>query len=94
MDFATIVGILSGIVIVGIAIFLGGDVMGFVDVPAIFSVVGGTVAATVFRYPSSHVATALVTGGKVAFTHRKTQPRALIDEITELADIIRKRGPL
>ncbi|MCB1476530.1 MAG: MotA/TolQ/ExbB proton channel family protein [Rhodobiaceae bacterium] len=94
MDIATIAGIISGIIIVGIAIFLGGNFGGFVDIPSVFIVVGGTIAATFIRFPLTHVATAIVLGGKVAFTHRKTEPRELIDEIANLADIIRKQGPL
>lgn len=94
MDIATIAGILSGIVIVGFAIILGGNFAGFVDVPSVFIVVGGTIAATFIRFPLTHVATAVVLGGKVAFTHRKTEPRELIEEIANLADVIRRQGPL
>lgn len=94
MDIATIAGILSGIVIVGIAIFLGGNFSSFVDVPSVFIVVGGTIAATFIRFPLANVTTALILGGKVAFTHKKSEPRLLIEEIANLADIIRKQGPL
>ena len=94
MDIATIAGIVGGIVVVGIAIFLGGNVSGFVDIPSVFIVIGGTIAATFIRYPLTKVFSALILGGKVAFTHKKVEATVLIDEIADLADIIRKNGPL
>lgn len=94
MDIATIVGIGFGAAVVAMAIFLGGSAGSFVDIPSILIVIGGATAATLVRFPLSSVGAALVLGGKVAFTHRKIEPRHLIDEIAELADIMRKKGPL
>ena len=94
MDIATIAGIIGAFAVVVVAIFLGGNIGGFVDVPSIFIVIGGTIAATFIRYPMSKVFYALVLGGKVAFTHKKMEATLLIDEIADLADIIRKNGPL
>ena len=94
MDLATIIGMVAGAVIVAIAIVLGGNVLTFVNVPSILIVVGGGLAATLIRFPINQVFTAVATGGKVAFTHKKTEPRDLIDEIAQLGDILRKNGPL
>ncbi len=94
MDIATIVGILFGAAIVALAIFLGGSAGTFVDLPAILIVIGGAAAATLVRFPLSSVGAALVLGGKVAFMHKKLKPRHIIEEIAELADVLRKKGPL
>ncbi len=94
MDIATIAGIVAGAVIVGIAILMGGDPGTFINVPSILIVIGGGFAATVIRFPLANVFSALILGGKVAFTHKKTSPKEMIDEITNLAEIIRKEGPL
>ncbi len=94
MDIATIAGIVSGTIIVAIAIFLGGDVGTFVNVPSILIVVGGGFAATVIRFPLANVFSALALGGRIAFTHKKTSPKEMIDEISHLAEIVRKDGPL
>lgn len=94
MDLATIIGIILGTVIVGWAIVIGGDFMGFVDLPSILIVVGGTVATTILRFPLSGVIQSLAMGGKIAFTQDKANPRDMIDEIARLAEIIRKNGPL
>lgn len=94
MDIATIAGVISGFVIVVAAILVGGDIVQFADLPSALIVVGGTLATTVVRFPLTGVLSALVLGGKVAFTHKKVEPRGLIEEIAKLADILRRNGPL
>lgn len=94
MDFATIIGIVAGTLVVLGAIFMGGDFMTFVNIPSIMIVVGGALAATVLRFPLAGILTALSMGSKVAFTQKKTTPLGMIDEITNLSNIIRKNGPL
>ena len=94
MDIATIIGIVSGAIVVAIAILLGGDFGTFVNVPSILIVVGGGFAATVIRFPLANVFSALALGGKVAFTHKKTSAKDMIGEIARLAEIVRKDGPL
>ncbi len=94
MDLATIIGIVLGAAIVCAAIFMGGSFMTFVNVPSMLIVIGGSIAATVLRFPLSGVMSSLSIGGKLAFTQKKSNPRELIDEVASLADIIRKNGPL
>lgn len=94
MDIATIAGILSGIVILLTAMLVGGNLAQFIDIPSVLIVIGGGLAATVIRFPISGIFSALALGGRVAFTHKKVEPRDMIEEITNLADIVRKNGPL
>lgn len=94
MDIATIAGILAGSTVVAIAILIGGDVGTFVNLPSILIVVGGGFAATVIRFPLANVFHAIALGGKVAFTHKNTNPKEMIEQIAELADVVRKEGPL
>lgn len=94
MDFATIGGMLAGAIVVAAAIFVGGDVLTFINLPSVLIVVGGGLAATLIRFPISNVASAFGLGARVAFTHRKTEPREMIEKISELADVVRKSGPL
>ncbi|MFN3591758.1 MAG: motility protein A [Thermaurantiacus sp.] len=94
MDIATILGILFGTGVVAAAIFVGGDFGLFADLPSVLIVVGGAMAATMIRFPITGIASALALGGRIAFTHKKTEPRQLIDEIAKLAEIARKQGPL
>lgn len=94
MDLGTIIGIVAAFIVVVGAILYGGDIMQFIDVPSILIVFGGTIAATLVRFPLLGVIGALNAGSKVAFTNKKADARELIEEITKLADIVRKTGPL
>ncbi len=94
MDLATIIGILAGLVVVIIAMLLGGNIGQFVDLPSVLIVIGGGLAATLVRFPLSEIGSAMVLGGKSAFTHKKTSPSELVEEIANLGDVVRKNGPL
>lgn len=94
MDIATIAGIAAGALVVVIAIALGGDFGSFINIPSILIVFGGGLAATVIRFPLPSIFSALGLGAKVAFTHKATSSKEMIDEVTNLADVVRKSGPL
>jgi chemotaxis protein MotA len=94
MDFATIIGIVLAFGITGWAIWLGGDFGMFVDYPSLLIVFGGSVGTVLIRFPLAGVVSALAIGSKVGFMHKKTEPRELVEKIAELAEIMRKQGPL
>ncbi|MTI16918.1 flagellar motor protein PomA [Rhodobacteraceae bacterium RKSG542] len=94
MDLATIIGMISAFVIITIAIFLGGSINQFMDLPSALIVLGGGLAATLVRFPLSSILSAFATGAKLAFTHKKIEPRDLVEEISGLAELQRKSGPL
>lgn len=94
MDLATIIGMVLGSIFIAIAIMLGGSFSQFMDAPSVLIVVGGGLAATLIRFPLSGMLAAFQTGGKVAFTHKKVDPRDLIEKIAEMGDIVRRAGPL
>lgn len=94
MDIATIVGMIVGAAVIVVAILLGGSFGMFIDIPSVLIVVGGGLAATLIRFPLAGIIKAFATGGKVAFQHKKVEPRELIDKISEMGDIVRRSGPL
>lgn len=94
MDLATLLGIVGAFGIVGTAIVMGGSFSQFVDVPSILIVIGGGLAATLIRFQLNDIATAFITGFKVSFAGKGPSPRDLIEEITNLGEIVRKSGPL
>jgi chemotaxis protein MotA len=51
MDIATILGVISAFGLVWIAIFMGGGIQLFINIPALMIVVGGTLGATMINYP-------------------------------------------
>ncbi len=94
MDIATIVGAIAGLLVIVIAIAIGGDFGSFINVPSLLIVVGGGLSVTVMRFPISNVLSALALGTSVAFKNRKDTPKDKIDKLVELADLVRKSGPL
>lgn len=94
MDLATIIGIVAAFGVVGWAISLGGSFSAFVDTPSIAIVFGGGIAATMIRFSLSGVVSALSIGTKTAFGGPSVNPRTMIEEICEIAEIARKQGPL
>jgi len=94
MDLATLVGIIAGFAIIVIAIFLGGNLASFVNIPSILVVFGGTMAATLIKFPLSDVMTAFKIGISIGFKNPKTDPRYIFDQAIELAGLVRKNGLL
>ncbi|MBW1715891.1 MAG: MotA/TolQ/ExbB proton channel family protein [Deltaproteobacteria bacterium] len=55
MDIATILGVISAFGLVFIAIFMGGGIQLFINIPSLMIVVGGTLGATMINYPLKDV---------------------------------------
>ena len=64
------------------------------DVHATIIIGGGSVAATIIRFPFIAMVHGLPMGIKFAFSMRSTTQRALVGEIAGLAEIVRKSGPM
>ena len=95
MDIATGAGIFAGIsVIVGLIMLDGGNFAAYFDKHAVIVIFGGATAATMLRFPFSVIAHGLPMGLRFAFTMRSVHPRELIEEITRVAEIARKSGPV
>ena len=94
MDLATILGLVAGTSVVGLAIVFGGSPSMFVNKPSILIVIGGTLAATLTRFPISEVLNALKLGTSNAFQQDTESSVGLIDEAVELAELSRTKGQL
>ncbi|HYF56503.1 MAG TPA: MotA/TolQ/ExbB proton channel family protein [Salinarimonas sp.] len=95
MDLATGLGILGGIgTIVAIIMIDGGNFAAFFDVHAVIVIFGGTTAGTMVRFPFSVMIHGLPMGLRYAFQLKASHPRELIAEITQVADLVRKSGPM
>lgn len=94
MDLATILGIVAGTSVVGLAILFGGSAGMFVNIPSILIVFGGTIAGTLIRFPLADVLNALKLGTSNAFQQDTESPVGLIDEAVELAELSRTKGQL
>jgi len=91
MDFATLIGLFSGLSLVMVAIFMGGQVNIFLDLPSVMIVVGGTFGTIFVAFPFEEVAQALKAGFK-AFSSRKVQVREVVGTMVKIAEISRREG--
>jgi chemotaxis protein MotA len=94
MDIATGLGLLAGIIVVSALILMGGDFRMFYDIHAVIIIFGGSIAATLIRFPLAAMLHGLPLGMRYAFTLRSIGARELVDELAGLAEIARKTGPV
>jgi chemotaxis protein MotA len=94
MDLTTGIGLLAGIGVIVTLILMGGDMGMFFDIHAVIIIFGGSISATLIRFPLSSIIHGVPLGGKYAFTLRRMTQLEVIEEIAGLADIARKQGPL
>ncbi|HHY37409.1 MAG TPA: motility protein A [Clostridia bacterium] len=93
MDVASLIGIGSGIVLMGLAIWLGGSASAFWDLPSVMITFGGTVAGTLIAHPLPQLfEVARVV--KHAFISREPNYAELIDDMVSMAQKARREGLL
>jgi Flagellar motor component len=93
MDLATLGGIIAGAGLVLGAILLGPEPSGFIDIPSIMIVIGGSLAALLIAFPMEEVLQAFKAGIK-AFTSKRTSPAEVVDVMVKIAEISRREGIL
>ena len=93
MDIATLVGLIGAVVVISLAILLGGDFGTFVNIPSLTIVIGGTFGATLARISLGQFFGSFKVGLK-SFLHKSVAPNSLIEEAVELSNIARKEGIL
>lgn len=92
MDIGTLIGLLAGLgLILGSIMFGGGALGGFVDVPSVLVVVGGTIAVTFVMFPMNTVFGSFRVGMK-AFFAKSEDPTELIDLMVSMAETARKES--
>ena len=85
MDLSTIIGIVSGIILIVISILLGGSLLAFFDAASVMIVVGGTIAATLVAFPIPQVKDIIKLTQKT-FANRDSNPGKIINDIITLAN--------
>lgn len=95
MDIATGVGLVGGFVVLFALIMLDGGHFGhYWSDHALIVIFGGATMATLTRFPFGVILHGLPMGIKFAFGGRSMHPRELIEELTKIADLMRKSGPM
>ncbi|UCD58566.1 MAG: motility protein A [Candidatus Hydrogenedentota bacterium] len=94
MDVATVVGIVSGLSFICIAMTLGGGGLStFLHIPSFMITVGGTVAATLINYPLHEIRGVLSTV-RNAFKFELQTPATMIETLVSYATKARREGIL
>jgi chemotaxis protein MotA len=94
MDIATLIGLIGGICLLFLAILLeGSNPTSFFSLIAVVVVMGGATMAVIGRYTLGGFMTAIGTF-KSALFFKHVTPTALIDQIADIADRMRKKGPI
>ncbi len=94
MDIATSLGLVAGVIVITTLILMGGDFRMFYDIHAIIIIFGGSIAATLIRFPLAAMLHGLPLGIKFAFSLRSISTRELVDELAGIAEVARKSGPV
>jgi len=91
MDIGTLIGLVLGFGLIVGAIVLGGSIGGFVDVPSVLVVVGGTVATAFIMYAMPVVLGSVKVAMKALFTKGHKVPQ-MIELMVQLAEKARKES--
>jgi chemotaxis protein MotA len=94
MDIMTCIGLLCGFAVITLIMLLGGSLEMFWSEHACIIIFGGSIAATMIRFPLSAILHGLPLGARFAFTMSRLSARDLVDELARIAEIARKQGPV
>ncbi len=93
MDLATIIGVITGIILISGAIFLGGQPIIFVSVQSFLIVFGGTLAGTMIAFSVDELKK-LPGLFKVAFQNEEVKSQRVIAMMVDFAEKARREGLL
>ncbi|MFP5223485.1 MAG: motility protein A [Acidobacteriota bacterium] len=93
MDFATLIGLITGIGMIITAIMLDGSLLQYLDAPGALIVFGGTLAAICVSHPLEEVIQAFNAGFKI-FASRKVTAQEVVNVMVRIAEISRREGLL
>jgi chemotaxis protein MotA len=94
MDIMTSVGLACGLGVITLIMLMGGNLEMFWSEHAVIIIFGGSIAATMIRFPLGVMLHGLPLGAKFAFTMSRLSARDLVDELARIAEIARKQGPV
>jgi chemotaxis protein MotA len=91
MDIASLIGIISGIVMILSAVLIGGGAGIFINIPGLMIVVGGTSAAALLTFPFPDVVSAFRAAYHV-FLEPKLDPNNVVSTMVDLSNLSRRKG--
>lgn len=93
MDIATILGLFTGLIMVGSAIWFGGDALPFIHLPSLLITFGGTLAAVLIHFPANRVRSAFAVA-RNCFVSSLPEPTDVLEQFRHFAMIVRRGGVL
>ena len=93
MDIATLIGVISAFGLVVSAIFMGGGLMLFVNIPSALIVIGGTLGTTLINYPLSDMLKVVSVVKNALFT-KTMETASLVETFVNFANKSRREGIL
>lgn len=91
MDIATLIGLIGGFGLIGATVVMGGNAGGFVDVPSVVVVIGGTFASVFIMFPLATVIGTFKVLMKTILV-RNQNPADVIRTLVGLAETARKES--
>ncbi|MCG8607770.1 motility protein A [bacterium] len=93
MDKSTLIGIVTGVLLIAISILIGAGGGAFIDIPSLLVVLGGTVAATLINFPLSDVIGVMKVTAKV-MSHSSRPTEEYISRMVDISKKARTNGLL
>lgn len=93
MDFASLIGIISGISLIIAAISMGSDFDIFFNGPGLMIVLGGTIASTLITFQMKDVISAFQ-AALFVFSENKKDPNNMVFTMVDLSTLTRRQGIL
>ncbi|MCP4293655.1 MAG: motility protein A [bacterium] len=93
MDLATIIGLVAAFGLIVWSILLGGSLSGFIDMPSVAVVIGGTMGALLINFPLKKFLALGKVMGKT-FMFALDEPSLVIDKMVKYAERARREGML
>lgn len=91
MDIATVIGLVTGSILILASIIMGGSFGTFINIPSFLVVIGGTIAVTFMRFKMADVIGSISVALK-AFLFKIQNPEDIITEMVEYTRIAKKEG--
>jgi len=93
LDFASLIGIISGISLIIAAISMGSDFDIFFNSPGLMIVLGGTIASTLITFQMKDVISAFQ-AALFVFSENKKDPNNMVFTMVDLSTLTRRQGIL
>lgn len=93
MDKSSLIGLVVGIALILTAIFLGGSLIMFINIPGVLIVLGGTAAATAVAFPTTELKNVMAVTRRV-FNDPGNEMKQIMEHLIESRKVMKKEGML